>query len=45
VSETQELVRSALSIFDRVRLDALPGSASLSIIMEAAKRYDSSQLA
>jgi hypothetical protein len=45
VSEMQELVRSALSIFDRVRLDALPGSASLNVIMEAAKNYDGNGLA
>jgi transcriptional regulator with XRE-family HTH domain len=42
VSETQELVRDALGIFDRVRGDALPRGASLDVIMEAAKRYDSS---
>jgi hypothetical protein len=42
VSETPELVRSALGIFDRVRSDALPRGASLDMIMEAAKRHDSS---
>jgi transcriptional regulator with XRE-family HTH domain len=43
VTETQELVRSALDIFDRVRSDALPRGASLNNIMEAAKRYESSK--
>jgi len=28
-----------------VRLDALPGSASLNVIMEAAKNYDNNGLA
>jgi hypothetical protein len=42
VSEAQELVRGALGIFDRVRSDALPRGASLDMITEAAKRYDSS---
>jgi hypothetical protein len=41
VSESPELVRGALSIFDRVRLDALPRSASMETIKEAAKQYDS----
>jgi transcriptional regulator with XRE-family HTH domain len=45
VSETQELVRSALGIFDLVRGDALPRGASLDVIMEAAKRYDTNGLA
>jgi transcriptional regulator with XRE-family HTH domain len=45
VTETQELVRSAVGIFDLVRGDALPRAASLNTIMEAAKRYDSNGLA
>ncbi len=40
VSEIQELVRSALDIFDRVRSDALPRGASLNIIKEAAKQWE-----
>jgi Domain of unknown function (DUF5753) len=44
VSETPELVRGALDIFDRVRSDALPRGASLEIIKKAAKNYDGNGL-
>lgn len=39
VSESQELVRDGLGIFDRVRADALPRSGSLDIILKEAKHY------
>jgi transcriptional regulator with XRE-family HTH domain len=40
VSESPDLVRKSLSIFDRVRSEALPRGASLDVITEAAKRWE-----
>jgi Domain of unknown function (DUF5753) len=40
VSESPDMVRYALGIFDRVRSEALPRGASLELIVEAAKQWE-----